>query len=346
MRQAACGGCRALTFAPVQRLRSLAGSWPVRLAVTAILLAIVALQVDWSQATHRVASGSWGWFVAAVAAALASLVIGAERWRTFLVGAGLRPPRLQVQRAYFVGVFSNTFLPTGFGGDAARAWIIGRAEGATLRAAVSVLADRASSLACGFLLAWIALAIDPGSVPHRLTLLLAAATAAGLIAAAAMLLALRGRAPALVGRLPERLREWLRETREVLLAYLGDRRLIGVVVVLGLLFQLGGVGAFWLLAKVIGITIPFAVVAASVSLVLVVTVLPISIAGFGVREGGFVLLLGWAGVGVTDATVISLLSVVTLALASLPGALALLHPGRAGTAAQVGSAAVGRSERA
>jgi glycosyltransferase 2 family protein len=314
----------------VRRLRTLADSWLVRLAVTSALLAIVALQVDWPRAEHRVVSGNWGWFVAAVAAALVSLAIGAERWRAFLGGAGVHPRRLQVQRAYFVGVFSNAFLPTGFGGDAARTWIIGRAERATVRVAVSVLADRGTSLACGFLLAWIALAVAPGSVPHQLTLLLAATTAAGLVAAALALVALRGRAPALAGRLPERLRGWLRETRTVLLAFAGDRRLIAVALALGLLFQLAGTGAFWLLARVIGVEIPFAVVAASVSLVLVVTVLPISVAGFGVREGGFVLLLGWAGVSATDATVISLLSVVTLALASLPGALALLLRPRTG----------------
>jgi uncharacterized protein (TIRG00374 family) len=325
----------------VHRARQLADSWLVRIAVTALLLGIVALQVDWPQAERRVASGSWGWFVAAVASALASLAIGAERWRAFLSSAGIRPARLQVQRAYFIGVFSNTFLPTGFGGDAARAWIIGRQEGATVRVAVSVLADRGTSLACGYLLAWIAIALAPGSVPHRLLVLLAAVSAAGLVAAAIALLALRGRAPGIVARAPERLRGWLRETRSVLLTFLGDRQLLVRALLLGLLFQLAGVGAFWLLAKVIGLSVAFPVVAASVSLVLVVTVLPISVAGFGVREGGFVLLLGWAGVSATDATVISLLSVVTLALASLPGALALLAPGARPARlepAQIGSA--------
>jgi hypothetical protein len=255
-----------------------------------------------------------------------SLAIGAERWRAFLLSSGVASPRLQVQRAYFIGVFSNTFLPTGFGGDAARAWIIGRAEGATLRVAVSVLADRGSSLACGYVLAWLALAVSPSAVPKRLVLLLAATTAGGIVAIGLALLLLRGRAPRVAGRLPARLRGWLAETRAVLLGFLGDRHLLLVALTLGLLFQVAGVGTFWLLGKAIGLSLPFGVVAASVSLVLVVTVLPISIAGFGVREGGFVLLLGWADVSATDATVISLLSVVTLALASLPGALALLRP--------------------
>jgi uncharacterized protein (TIRG00374 family) len=326
----------------MQRLKQLSDSWLVRIAVTALLLGVVALQVDWPQAADRVTSGSWGWFVAAVAAALVSLAIGAERWRAFLASAGMHPSRLHVQRAYFIGVFSNTFLPTGFGGDAARAWIIGRQEGATVRVAVSVLADRATSLACGYLLAWIAIAADPSSVPHRLVLLLAAVSAAGLVALGLAVLALRGGAPGLVARLPQRLRGWLRETRSVGATFLADRRLIVTALVLGLLFQLAGVGAFWLLAKVIGLSIAFPVVAASVSLVLVVTVLPISVAGFGVREGGFVLLLGWAGVSATDATVISLLSVVTLALASLPGALALIAPG--GRPARLEPAGIGSAD--
>jgi hypothetical protein len=55
--------------------------------------------------------------------------------------------------------------------------------------------------------------------------------------------------------------------------------------------------------------------------------MPISIAGFGVREGGMVLVLGAAGVSATDATVISLTGVVAVMLATLPGGLALVLPG-------------------
>ena len=61
--------------------------------------------------------------------------------------------------------------------------------------------------------------------------------------------------------------------------------------------------------------------------VLIVSVLPISIGGFGVREGSYVVLLSYAGVNSTDAALLSLLTAAAFAIASLPGGLALIrHP--------------------
>jgi hypothetical protein len=58
-----------------------------------------------------------------------------------------------------------------------------------------------------------------------------------------------------------------------------------------------------------------------------VTLIPISIGGFGVREGSYVVLLGGASIGATDATLISILSVAALFLASVPGAVMLARGG-------------------
>lgn len=315
----------------MERLRQAAGSLYARVAVTAGLLALVAFQVDWGKAADRVSAGQWGWFVAAVGVLVASLVVGAIRWDAFLRGAAVPATLGQAMRAYFIGIFSNNFLPTGFGGDAARAWIIGRTGEAPLRAAVSVLADRGSSLACGFVLAWVALAADPGSVPSSLVLALAGASAAGLLGAALLVVALRGAGP-LARRLPDRVRGWARQGRATLIGYARNRRLLGSALALGLVFQVLGVGGFWLASKTIGAGIPFSLMAVAVPLVLVITVLPISLAGFGVREGSFVVLLGEAGISATNATVVSLLSVAALALASLPGAFAMLRSAPEGAA--------------
>ena len=93
---------------------------------------------------------------------------------------------------------------------------------------------------------------------------------------------------------------------------------------IGFVFQALVVLVAWLVARSISLGVPFAVVAASLAPVLIISALPISMDGFGVREGSYVVLLSYAGVGATDATVFSLLSAAAFALASLPGAAALL----------------------
>ncbi len=58
--------------------------------------------------------------------------------------------------------------------------------------------------------------------------------------------------------------------------------------------------------------------------VLVVTALPFSLGGLGLREGSYVVLLHQAGVSTTDGALLSLLATLLFALATLPGAFALL----------------------
>jgi hypothetical protein len=82
-----------------------------------------------------------------------------------------------------------------------------------------------------------------------------------------------------------------------------------------------------MLARAIDVHLPFATAAVVLALVTVVTLIPISIGGFGVREGSYVVLLAGASIAATDATLISVLSVATLFLASLPGAFMLARGG-------------------
>ncbi len=72
------------------------------------------------------------------------------------------------------------------------------------------------------------------------------------------------------------------------------------------------------------LSIAFFVLAVVVPAVLVVTALPLSLGGLGLREGSYVVLLHQAGVSTTDAALLSLLATVLFALATLPGAFALL----------------------
>jgi glycosyltransferase 2 family protein len=307
------------------RLHGVVGSIWVRGLVTALLLALVATQVDWGAAADRLAEGSWAWFAAAVATLFASQLIAAVRWRLLLSGAGLGMPLSRVVRAYLIGTFLNGFLPTAFGGDAARAWIVARRGPPLVRALLSVVVDRFLAFWCLVALAWIVLPTDPDAVPRSLEVALLALTAGGLAVSALLLwLSLRRGGQSLAERLPDRVLGWARETRETLRLYGDQPKMLGLALLLGLAFQLLVVVAVYLLAKAIDLEIAFALLAVVTPLVLAVTLVPISIAGFGVREGGTVLLLDPAGYNATEATLLSLIGVAALLVASLPGAVAML----------------------
>jgi uncharacterized protein (TIRG00374 family) len=306
------------------RARRVVGSIWFRLLVTAALLALVASLVDWSAAADHLDEGSWVWFGASVGALFASQVIAGVRWRLLLRGAGLERPLPAAVRAYLVGTFANNFLPTSFGGDFARAWLLAKPGPPLVRALLSVVVDRFMAFWCLITIAWLALATDPGAVPSSLTLGLLGVTVGGLTVSALLLwYAMRG-GRTLARRLPERLLGWARETRETLHLYRHQPRILALATLLGLAFQAIAVITLWMIARSVDIHAPLALLAVVAPLVLVVTLVPISIAGFGVREGGMVLLLGEAGYSATEATLLSLVGVAVLVLSSLPGAIAML----------------------
>ena len=311
-----------LTSTAVERIRALAGSLWVRALVSAGLLAAVAVTIDFGAARDRLAAGSWGWFVGAVVALFASFLLAGLRWRLFLDAAAIATTTYLAIRAYLIGAFTNNFLPGQAGGDVTRAWVASR-PGTRTSSITTVVVDRATALACLVFAAWISFAADPEPVAGTLVAALGAATGALVVLLAVAALLVRG-GTGLGRRLPPRAQVWLAEARSTVRACAR----VGVLArtaVLGLAFEALVILALWLVAKAIDFDVSYSVLAVVLPPVLIVSALPISIAGYGVREASFVVLLGHVGIGSTDATLLSLVGGVAFALASLPGGLLLLQ---------------------
>jgi uncharacterized membrane protein YbhN (UPF0104 family) len=308
----------------VERLRRVATSFWVRALVSAGLLALVATRIDFGAASSRLSHGRWGWVVAAVAAVFASLLLGAARWSLFLRAAGVERRPSSALRAYLIGAFTTNFLPSQAGGDVTRAWLASR-RGTRIRAATTVVVDRATALGCLIAVAWLAFALDHSSVPG--TLVAALAATSGALAAGWLLVALAMRGAGRIGpKLPPRLVGSAREAGDSLRACVA-RPVLWRTSAIGLGFQALIALAAWLIARSIALAVPFSALLATLPVVLVLAAAPVSIGGLGVREESYVLLLGQAGVGATEATLFSLMTATAFAIASLPGGLALLQRG-------------------
>jgi uncharacterized protein (TIRG00374 family) len=281
-----------------------------------VLLAVVLVYVDVGELARAVKRGQWGWFAPALALMALATVPGAARWRLILQKAEIDVSALQAVRTFAASLVLNNVLPTSVGGDAARAWSVGRQSGRLLRAALSTMLDRATAVACLFLVAWTALAIDADEVPDILVGVLLWITLGLLAATVAAGLAAAGMRP-VVRRIPHRLATMLREAWTTLRVWGRSPGLIGWLLILGVLYQLLAVLALLLVGEAVGVNLSFSLAAATAAIVVVAMLVPVSVGGLGVREGGFVLLLGEAGVGGAEATLISLLSAATIVLASV-----------------------------
>jgi glycosyltransferase 2 family protein len=284
--------------------------------VTVALLGLVLAQVDFSAAASTLAEAQWDWFAAAVALMAAGIVVGGARWYLLLRAAAVNVPRSTAIRAFSLAFFFNTVLPTSVGGDAVRAWIVGRPTGQVVTAATTVVLDKITALVCLFVVAGTALLLDSPSVPSSV----AASffwTAVLFVGALAVVAAAAAGSARLAHRLPEGVRTAAGQVWSALHGWMRSPRLVLWVFALGIVYQLMGVGVLVLLAEAIGFDLPFSLAAVTAAVVLLAMLLPISIGGFGVREAGFVVLLGEAGIGTTDATLLSLLSALVILLASV-----------------------------
>jgi glycosyltransferase 2 family protein len=296
----------------------------VRTGVTLTLLAIVASQLDWSQIGTSLREGQPIDFLFAVGLVVLALVAGAWRWHALLHSAGVPLGISRLARIYAVSTFSSSFLPTTAGGDVTRALLVTRGPDLR-RVVVSIVVDRAGGLAGLIGIAWLALAIEPGNVPSQTDAVLIWTTLVLVIAGVVLVAAMLRGGTTLRRLLPDRLLSLARDTRTVLRAYGSSPSLMGKWLALSILYQ--GLISLQLvmLARAIDVELSFATAAIALTFVTLVTLVPISIGGFGVREGSYVVLLGGVSIAASDATLISVLSVATLLVASLPGAFLIMR---------------------
>lgn len=309
------------------RTRRLAGSIWVRGIVTTTLLVIIASRINWQRMGERLRHGHPLDFVIAVGLVLVALVIGACRWWQLLRKADVQLGVLPLARIYAVSTFSNTFLPTAVGGDVTRALLVVRRGPLLTRTALTIVVDRLGGLLGLIGMAWIAYIFQPSTVPHGARVFLAWVTGAVFVGSLLALTAVfRGSGPvrALV---PRRLVSVASQWRSLLRNYASDPVTVIILVVSSLLYQALISMQLVMLARAIDVPLSFATAAVVLALVTVVTLIPISIGGFGVREGSYVVLLAGASIAATEATLVSVLSVATLFLASLPGAFMLVRSG-------------------
>ncbi len=258
-------------------------------------------------------------FALTLAAALlvAQIAFGGERWRTIL--KMLMPDRamsaVTIHAAFYTGAFFNCFPLGNLGGDIARV-VLGRQLRMRLGPVItSVLVDHGLALIGLFVLA----ALTLPSVSHPL------ATSAWLGTLGILIMAAVGFQylwvfDYVLGRWRSRgLVHWMLQLANQLQSLRQPRILVA------LLWALLSVGCAALstcvIARTLGITIGPIAMAAVMSLVTLVVILPISIAGWGVREVSFVALLGLLGVEREAAFLLSVEVGLLTMLVSLPGAV-------------------------
>jgi uncharacterized protein (TIRG00374 family) len=263
-----------------------------------------------------------GWLLGALALLTVSFALGAARWRLLVRGQGVRLGAGEALRYTWIGLFFTNLLPSGFGGDAVRAWIAGRRSGALAAVTGSVLADRLTALWALVTLGALGVLIEHATLPS--IVVLSTLLSCGAVAIGTVLVL----APGPARLLSQVTSAWPRGSRAVrrvgaaLAIYNGRRDLLLGALGLSLAAQACAVLAALMLARALGLQIGVGLLVTTIPVALLATATPTSINGLGVREAVFRALLVPAGVAPSRAVAFSLLTVIAGGLVSLPGAAA------------------------
>ncbi len=283
--------------------------------LTAATLYFVFRGIDREVFARLLAAQNRALILAAVVFTFLQICLGAERWRAILsaISTGQAPSWLSVQLVFYASVFFNT-LPVGtVGGDVARVLLARQFPLSVRQIVVSVLLDRIVTVCALVVLAVMTL---PG-VSHPLASSAWYGGLAVLVCAAAGFLLLE---PA------ERLLGKWRDGRlgSILLITTGEVRHFArrgglPALAWALASAFCGALAAYMIARSLQIDIGLVAMIAVMSIVTFISALPISFAGWGVREVSVVALLGLLGVDREAALLLSVEVGILGMFMNLPG---------------------------
>ena len=289
----------------------------------ALLVAVIAL-ADPARVLAQLRQAHVGWLLAGLAAAVASNVVSALRWRALARWLGADVSVRDASRWYFQAIGLNALLPGAvLGGDLYRAVVLRRAGQATLASSWSVVLDRVSGLWMLCAIGGLGAALCANVLAPWLRLPAGAFTAL-MLAGTALWLATPWTLPALLRRWGVR---WLAPLRAA--AQRPDfNRQMGWQALASAAVQVLSAAALAGGGLALGVQLPLAAWAFAIAPVFLMAALPVSVGGWGTREAAAVASLAPFGVAAPAAVGVGVIYGLYQLAQGAMGALAFGLPGR------------------
>ena len=295
----------------------------VKVLISSGLIALLLSRMELARFFTTLRSAHLSYLIIALIAYLVAQVLSSLRWALLARPLGFKIPTKDFAVYYFIGMFFNLFAPSTVGGDVSRAYYLARENvsgrnggwtGPAAYAVVSVVTDRAIGMTVLIWIGALAVALFPSYAlpfPIRYTVY---------FLALALLLA---------GMLVPKTARFIRQTEHawgsklalILKSYQGKWQFLVHAAVLALFVHTIQAWMQLLVGWSLGIDLPWSYSFILYPLVGTFSALPFSLNGIGLREGGYVLLLGHVGVSSEKGVAFGLLWLLIVALDSLIGGI-------------------------
>lgn len=248
-------------------------------AISAILLALIFRKAGWENIFSQLRTMDPVSFAVASLLHVLTVAIAALRWRLLLAE---RYPVRRLLSLYFIGSFFNHILPGTVGGDSVKIYYLYKDTQKSGSSIGSVFLDRYIGLA-----ALLSIGLASSLFAHRelsqigLQWMVPSAFAS-FIAGSLLVFGLR------IGKRFS----FMHDFYDYFFAYLDKKGTVLKAFFLSLVIQLLTIGIIYMTALGMGQRLPFTALFVFMPIIITVTTVPVTISGFGVREGAFTLLFG------------------------------------------------------
>ena len=301
---------------------SRSGAWRklLQVVVSAAAIVLIARRVDLRESAHIIATARIDYVAAALVLYLVGQVMSAYRWRLIGLSVRLHESFANYVRYYFIGMFFMFFGPSTLGGDLVRSLYLAESAGGRARAFNSVIFDRLNGLVVLVAIGAVAFLLFPGYELPSLLFYATVAFGAGIFLAWCL-------APLLVRLILPRTHRVRRFVENDLGPFWRDRTMLVHASAVSLVFHFVQIATQWIVARALGLDVPFRYICIFHPLVSALTAIPITISGIGLREGGYLLFLQRIGISQASAVAYSGLWFLVIVMSSVVGGLVFLASG-------------------
>lgn len=289
----------------------------LKLSLVAIIFYFLFQKVHFNEIIEKLKHATLWPIITALLLFLVNRVITAKKWSLLLKFNDIHIPLLQLLRIVLVSHFLGLIIPTSLSVDLIRLTEIYKREKKMTANMSSLLADRLlSTLSMTLLSITAALYLWNTLNHHTLMIVILCALGLSLLILGIMtepsyrLLnwILSYTSQWIRSPLSQKIHQKLTELHSSLVELLKDRKTFSLVLGLNFLLQFFRVTQFYLLFISLGTPVPFIIMMAYIPLIILITMIPITFQGFGVKEGVFVYLFGQIGIAPTITLSVSLMS--------------------------------------
>ena len=284
----------------------------IKLAVSICMLALVVSIIDLGAFTETLLSVPLTVFVIVVVGYVLGQVLSAYKWWCIARAAGIDVPYSIALKSYFIGMFVNCFGLGIVGGDVARGVLLSDGRGVKAAGVATVVADRLQGLAVLALIGALAAAFFASSSIDPSLVYLLCVIGFGIVLGWIV-------GPALLVRLVPSDHPLQHKAREISDAFPKDWSTIAYITLLSAAFHLLQISLHWVMGYGLGVSIAWTVLLVTIPFVNILSSLPISWNGIGIRENAYIFFLAPAVLTSEQAVALGAMWLIAITVSSAIG---------------------------